>query len=467
LLADARNRLNAYCEAVNEPIGASGENPCTAYGRLLNAQTSLNGLDLPALPLEGAVDWNGEDVARRAQLVAQLQERVIRSGIPIRHPFWGSRLKILLPTDRDEIRKLTIGAAVACADLVQAASALARSFSAEPPQTDRAVETLCRSARHVLAAPDLGGVVLSSPEWLSQEQPIRQALAAGARDRDLHRQYGAGLRAEAWGTDTSELRRSVAELGGRWWRLLSSRWRHAKKSLAALCTSAPPPDRTSQLALLDALAESAQCARTIAGAGDSMARLFTASWKSADSDWDLLATQAEWVGDVDMHMVNRTQLADLLAQVVRVESPVHWTEAARRVLSGAGVQRFGTRIQQAIEEAVKLGISRGLFLKRGEFLWGTAMQQPPVRDRSALPAASRKLEFVPPEELRRAILLVVQESYGIVPGEVPNAVCRLFGFSRVTDDMSAAVEPHRDALVREGYLALQGVNLVLATPKNA
>jgi hypothetical protein len=30
--------------------------------------------------------------------------------------------------------------------------------------------------------------------------------------------------------------------------------------------------------------------------------------------------------------------------------------------------------------------------------------------------------------------------------------------------MSAAVEPHRDALLREGYLALQGVNLVLASP---
>src|ERR1035438_215045 len=49
LLADARERLNAYCGAVNETIGASGENPCTAYGRLLNAQTSLNGLDLPTL----------------------------------------------------------------------------------------------------------------------------------------------------------------------------------------------------------------------------------------------------------------------------------------------------------------------------------------------------------------------------------------------------------------------------------
>jgi hypothetical protein len=92
------------------------------------------------------------------------------------------------------------------------------------------------------------------------------------------------------------------------------------------------------------------------------------------------------------------------------------------------------------------------------------MERTPVRDRSALPAASRKLEFVAPEELRRAILIVVQESYGIVPAEVPNAVCRLFGFSRVTDEMSAAVEPCRDALLREGYLALQGVNLVLASP---
>jgi hypothetical protein len=59
---------------------------------------------------------------------------------------------------------------------------------------------------------------------------------------------------------------------------------------------------------------------------------------------------------------------------------------------------------------------------------------------------------------------VVEESYGIVPAEVPNAVCRLFGFSRVTDEMNAAVEPHRDALLREGYVALQGVNLVVAGP---
>ena len=90
------------------------------------------------------------------------------------------------------------------------------------------------------------------------------------------------------------------------------------------------------------------------------------------------------------------------------------------------------------------------------------MEQPPVRDRSELPATTRKFEFVSPEEIRRAILIVVEVSYGIVPADVPSAVCRLFGFARVTDDMTAAIEPHRDALVREGRLVLQGVNLVLA-----
>jgi hypothetical protein len=147
--------------------------------------------------------------------------------------------------------------------------------------------------------------------------------------------------------------------------------------------------------------------------------------------------------------------------VVNVESPVHWEEAARRVIGAAGVQRFGSRIREALKEAVRMGITRKLFTRRGDFLWSLNMQQPTVRDRSVLLAASRKLELVAPEEIRRAILIVVQESYGIVPEEVPNAVCRLLGFARVTDDMGAAVEPHREALLREGYLALNGLNLVL------
>ena len=167
------------------------------------------------------------------------------------------------------------------------------------------------------------------------------------------------------------------------------------------------------------------------------------------------------LGHGDLHLIDRNQLAGFLADVVKVESPVHVTEAARRVLSGAGVQRLGTRIQEAFEEAVSKGLARKLFIRRADFLWSVDMQLVPVRDRSALPAPSRKLELIAPEEIRRAIQIVVMEAYGIVPEELPNAVCRLFGFARVTDEIRTAMELHRDDLLREGFLRLNGLNLVV------
>jgi len=110
MLGDSRDRLNAYCNAVNEPIGDSLENPCTAYGKLLGAQTALKGLELPQVQMGAVAVWTAENMVRRTQLVVQLQDRVLRSGVPMRHPFWGSRLTVLLPTDRDEIRNLCLRA---------------------------------------------------------------------------------------------------------------------------------------------------------------------------------------------------------------------------------------------------------------------------------------------------------------------------------------------------------------------
>jgi very-short-patch-repair endonuclease len=173
------------------------------------------------------------------------------------------------------------------------------------------------------------------------------------------------------------------------------------------------------------------------------------------------------LGTIEMHLIDRAQLADLIARVVKVESPVHRTEAARRVLNSAGIQRFGNRIQHAFDEAIALGASRMLFVMRQQFLWARDMKETPVRDRSELPTASRKLEFVAPEEIRRAILMVVQESHGIAPEEVAGATCRLFGFARVTDDISAVIERRRDELVAEGNLVLRGVNLVAVSSEVA
>jgi len=90
------------------------------------------------------------------------------------------------------------------------------------------------------------------------------------------------------------------------------------------------------------------------------------------------------------------------------------------------------------------------------------MTDAPVRDRSDLASAARKIEYVAPEEIRAAIERLAQVSYGVSPGDVANGACRLLGFARVTDEMRAVVEKERDTLIADGRLVLKGESLVVA-----
>jgi hypothetical protein len=75
------------------------------------------------------------------------------------------------------------------------------------------------------------------------------------------------------------------------------------------------------------------------------------------------------LGFSDLHAVSLDRLSQWLAQVVAVESPIHWLEAARRIANAAGVQRVGSRIQEAFKRACRSGARAKRFVYRGDFLW--------------------------------------------------------------------------------------------------
>ena len=60
------------------------------------------------------------------------------------------------------------------------------------------------------------------------------------------------------------------------------------------------------------------------------------------------------LGWLELHEISPHSLINSVAEVVRVESPVHMNEVARRVATAAGVMRVGHRIQGTIELAVGL-----------------------------------------------------------------------------------------------------------------
>jgi very-short-patch-repair endonuclease len=148
-----------------------------------------------------------------------------------------------------------------------------------------------------------------------------------------------------------------------------------------------------------------------------------------------LAVLPASIASQEIHRHPVGKLANWVEQVIEIESPVHFEEVARRIVEAAGVTRIGPRIKEHIKLAAKFAVGNGRIAQKGDFLWLAEMQQPMLRDRSELPPASRKLKYIAPEEIRMAVEKVVQDAVAISPEAAVPFVARMFGITRITEDM--------------------------------
>ena len=168
----------------------------------------------------------------------------------------------------------------------------------------------------------------------------------------------------------------------------------------------------------------------------------------------------------DKNLTKATPVSLLLwaARVVDTESPVHIAETAHRIFSAAGVTRPNKQLQNTMDEALDRLVATGRVSRRGDFLWSNDMTQPPVRDRSGLPASTRKLDMISDDELEEAICFVVEQSYGIAKSQAPKAMFTLLGYGRTNQAMKDRFSEVVESLISAGLLGDDGENLVLASP---
>ncbi|TGE20639.1 DUF3320 domain-containing protein [Hymenobacter aquaticus] len=156
----------------------------------------------------------------------------------------------------------------------------------------------------------------------------------------------------------------------------------------------------------------------------------------------------------EVHQHPMARLAGWVAQVVAVESPVHLDEVTRRIALATGATQVGVRIRKSVADAVRLAGNLRHIRPEGAFLWAPAMTAAavPLRDRSALPAASRKLHFVAPEELAQALLTIVRHSFALERSAVVLPAARLLGFARPSEEMREQIDAAVQQLVDQGRL---------------
>ncbi|WP_345058663.1 DUF3320 domain-containing protein [Hymenobacter glaciei] len=138
----------------------------------------------------------------------------------------------------------------------------------------------------------------------------------------------------------------------------------------------------------------------------------------------------------EIHQHPAGRLAAWVAEVVAVESPVHVDEVTRRLALAVGATQVGSRIRASVAAAIRVAGQMGSIRPQGDFLWTPSMRSVAVvvRDRSTLPAASRKFSLIAPEELAAAVVAVVGDSFSLGKVDAPAAAARRLGFARPSEE---------------------------------
>ena len=144
-------------------------------------------------------------------------------------------------------------------------------------------------------------------------------------------------------------------------------------------------------------------------------------------------------------------VADVVADCVEVEGPIHVDLLLRRIAAGYGHQRAGSRISGRISEAVQIATQQGRVQQRGQFLWSS--EERPLEPRGPAPDGStREVGHISEEEIRRAMAVLLEQSFSLSSDELIGRTSRLFGFQRTGSDIRHRLASVVETSVNEGAL---------------
>lgn len=157
-------------------------------------------------------------------------------------------------------------------------------------------------------------------------------------------------------------------------------------------------------------------------------------------------------------------MVDYVVRIVDAEGPIHVEEITARIRILWGLGRAGSRIRAAVGRAVSVAARQGL-IQGGPF-YITPDQPIVVRDRSAVGSGTlRKPEMLPPAEIERAILDIVEANYGAGRHELVQAVARAFGFSATSTQLRAVLSASIEQMIIDQSLIVRG-EMLMGSTKN-
>lgn len=112
---------------------------------------------------------------------------------------------------------------------------------------------------------------------------------------DLRSRWAKMILPTAWTTDISHLETSVSELGHKWWRFLSPRWKALQQRITQLISTPLPRSTECIDEILQAIRSASEDRATIDASDSLLRRLYGTNWLGGESDLKLMERQLEWI----------------------------------------------------------------------------------------------------------------------------------------------------------------------------
>lgn len=275
---------------------------------------------------------------------------------------------------------------------------------------------------------------------------------------------GASYHSSATARDRDRLRQSVLEgLGWRFHRIWSTDWfRNPHKETEKVKESIEQAIQFyNQLEANDTndfLSES-----SAANPGREILREDSTEDVGVKADAYLLASGNLGIShNAEIHELGLDTLAQSLIRIVDIEGPIHLKEAARRLAESAGFSRVGARMLNHISLAAAQANRNSQIHLEDSFIFRDSSKPRKVRDRSALPATQKNIEFVSNEEIGDALVAAIKSAFSLHEDEAISEALSMMGFQRATAKAKQQVQAVLSVLQRENSVQIENNKLIVA-----
>jgi very-short-patch-repair endonuclease len=166
------------------------------------------------------------------------------------------------------------------------------------------------------------------------------------------------------------------------------------------------------------------------------------------------------VYEVERHTNDVTYLANVIKYVVEKENPIHFELLCKRIAGLFGNQKVTVKVRNSADFVIKNYLA-GDIERKGDFCWIKDTEDITVRIPPSEDVGVRPIHQISVEEVAEAMFQIASKSIGIETNELYVVTARIFGFNRMGDKISKAMQKACQLLVETGRVKISSEKIIV------